>query len=174
MIMVTGGPGHIGRRVLDPLSRSHEVINVDRVENPLGQYVRTVIADLAGPTSLDGIGGDYSAIVHLAAIPNPYVAPAADVMRVTMVGTFSVLQFAVPMVPGQTETCCLTAREHCGTLDTVEMAGCTWGDSLPIDRTYYADDPGGSVFDIGKAERELGERPEWTVERVAAEHTRLG
>jgi nucleoside-diphosphate-sugar epimerase len=289
MIMVTGGSGHIGRRVVARLARAYEVVNVDRVPHPERWPGRTELVDLTARNELDAIPGPFEAIVHLAAIPNPTVGSWDEVMRVNMVGTYNVLRYAAahgvprvifgssesasgwgihgrwyrpeylpideahpslpsevysytkafgdqlcqgfsrehdlqtvclryafvtfganygdflahvrsgqprealgatyawvdvedvaaavqcaleaPMAQAQTETYYITAREHYGTLDTTEMIRRNWGDDMPTDPIYYADNPRGSLFDIRKAEDMLGWRPEWTVERVVAEHS---
>jgi len=52
----------------------------------------------------------------------------------------------------------------------MDMVYRNWGDDVSVDPIYYADNPRGSLFDIRKAEGMLDWRPEWTVERVVAEH----
>ncbi|NLH98536.1 MAG: NAD(P)-dependent oxidoreductase [Chthonomonadales bacterium] len=288
MIMVTGGSGNIGRRVLARLSETYDVLNVDRASPGDAWRGRTEALDLTDRESLSHLTESFDAIVHLAAIPNPYVATWDEVLRVNMLSTFHVLQFAVergiprvifgssesasgwgihgkwyrpdyvpidekhrslpsevysftkafgdqlcqaasrehdlqticlrytfvtfeslypaflaqlrsgeprealgtsyawidvedvaaaiacalqmPMQQGQSETFYLTAREHYGTLDTVEMVRRNWGDDVPVDRSYYANNPRGSLFDLRKAETMLGWTPQWTVERLMAEH----
>ncbi|MBM3492921.1 MAG: NAD(P)-dependent oxidoreductase, partial [Armatimonadetes bacterium] len=95
MIMVTGGSGNIGRRVIARLDAGYDIVNVDRAPHPDGWSGRTEIVDLAARDGLDGVGGPFDAIVHLAAIPNPTVGTWDEVMRVNMVGTYNVLRYAV-------------------------------------------------------------------------------
>ncbi len=285
-VMVTGGSGHIGRIVLSRLQTEHDVLNVDRVPHPGDWSGVTRLLDLTERGALDALHGPFDAIVHLAAIPNPTVGTWDEVMRVNMVGTYNVLQYAVehgvprvvfgssesasgwgihgrwyrpdylpidekhrslpsevysytkafgdqlcqgfsrehdlqticlryafvtyqanyagflallrtgaprdapgatyawvdvrdvagaveralhmPMAPAQSETFYITAREHYGTLPTLEMIGRNWGDDITVDREYYQDNPFGSLFDIRKAETLLQWHPEWTTARLLA------
>lgn len=288
-VMLTGGSGHIGRRVAARIGGMGEVVNVDRAPAAGGWAGRTEIVDLATRGDLDRLNETWDAIVHLAAIPNPTVGTWDEVMRVNMVGTYNVLRYAVerqvprvifgssesasgwgihgrwyhpdyipidekhpslpsevysytkafgdqlcqgfsrehdlqticlryawvlfppqyagfiarvrqnaprdalgatyawvdvedvaaavehalrmPMEAGQSETFYITAREHYGTLSTPEMIKRNWGTDMKVDAAYYAENPFGSFFDIRKAERMMGWRPAWTVERVVSEKT---
>lgn len=283
-VMLTGGCGHIGRRVVARLEHAHDLVVVDRVPHPEGWPGRVEILDLTRPEELDRLDEPFDAIVHLAAIPNPFHDPWEEVLRVNLVSTFNVLRYAAqrgipkvifgssesasgwgihgkwyrpnylpidenhPSLPsevysftkafgdqlcqgfsrehglrtlclrycfvtfpalydsflatlkapgprealgatyawidvedvasaiacaldfdpgeGVSETFYLTAREHFGTLPTLELARRNWGPDLPVDRAYYADNPFGSFFDIRKAQRLLGWQPEWSVQRL--------
>ncbi len=286
-VMLTGGCGNIGRRVLDRLEPDHDVVVVDAVPHPLGWPGRVEQLDLTSSAQLDRLDEPFDAIVHLAAIPNPYRDPWEDVLRVNLLSTFNVLRYAVahhvPKVifgssesasgwgihgkfyapdylplderhrslpsevysytkcfgdqlcqgfsrehglrticlrytfvtfealyegflntlrdpaprdalgatyawidvedvaaairaalafdPGEggSETFYLTARDHFGTIDTLELVARNWGDAVQVDREYYAARPRASFFDIRKAERLLGWTPAWDVERLLRE-----
>lgn len=287
-VMLTGGSGNIGRRVLARLTGEHDVTVVDRTPPPDGAPARLELLDLTSPAQLDRVAGPFDAIVHLAAIPNPYHDPWEEVLRVNLQSTFNVLRYAVErgvpkvivassesasgwgihgrfykpdylpideahpckpaevysytkyfgdllcegfsrehdlatiafrytfvlfpglyssfiervsapgprlekggtycwidvedvaeamalglayeMSPGQHEVFYLTARDHFGTGTVREMVELNWGGDVPLDPTYYDDHPRGSLFDIRKAERLLGWRPQWDLARVIEAH----
>ncbi len=93
-VMVTGGCGNIGRVVSGRLAGEHEVVVVDRVANPAAWSGRTEVLDLTSSKELDRLQEPFDAIVHLAAIPNPYSDPWEDVLRVNLLSTFNVLRYA--------------------------------------------------------------------------------
>lgn len=286
-VLLTGGWGNIGRRVLAWLEPEHEVVVVDTVPHPLGWPGRVERLDLTRSEELDRLDEPFDAVVHLAAIPNPFRDPWEEVLRVNLQSTFNVLRWAVargvPKVifgssesasgwgihdkwyqpdylpideqhrslptevysftkafgdqlcqgfsrehglrtvclryafvtfealyegflgslrgapvrdalgtlyawidvedvasavlaaldfdPGEggSETFYLTAREHYGTVDTLDLIERNWGDAVRVDQHYFAERPRGSFFDIRKAERLLGWVPAWDVERLLRE-----
>jgi UDP-glucose 4-epimerase len=90
-LAVTGGSGHIGRRVCSELTAAgHQVWSVDRVAPAAGVCFRE--ADLtrleAAQRSLEGM----DQVVHLAAIPNPNSDPAERVMSVNMAISYNVFE----------------------------------------------------------------------------------
>ena len=97
MIAVTGGSGKLGRAVVARLlDEGNEVVVLDRVPTAHG-----IIIDLSdyGQTvdALLGVQGRHAgldAVVHLAAIPAPGIAPDAETFRNNMLTTFNVFQAA--------------------------------------------------------------------------------
>lgn len=284
-VMLTGGAGNIGRVVAAKLRPGCDVTVVDRVA-PADRQDRAEVVDLTSWEALQAVGGEWDAIVHLAAIPNPFLDPWEEVLRVNMLSTFNVLRLAAergiprvvfgssesasgwgihrnwykpdylpiderhrslpsevysytkafgdelcqgfsrehgldtvclrytwvlydphiqpfcemlrsggeraetgatyawihvedvasaiaaalasPVVPGRSETFYLTAREQFGTETTEQLVRRNWGPdaTLPVDTGYYSGNEYGSFFDIRKAAKVLGWRPEWDLARM--------
>lgn len=92
-IAVTGGSGKLGRQVvLSLVEAGHEVVNLDRVADPGPRTVRVDFTD-AGQV-LDALSDAFDALVHLAAIPAPGIAPEAETFRNNMLTTFNVMHAA--------------------------------------------------------------------------------
>lgn len=85
-IVVTGGSGLVGRRVLRRLSSNHDVVNVDLrdPDRPLGRHVR---ADVLDGRAIRGALAGADAVVHAAAIPGPSFGTEAEIDRVNVGGT---------------------------------------------------------------------------------------
>jgi len=97
VIAVTGGSGKLGRAVVRALrEEGNDVLVLDRVPTAGGtvvdltDYGQTVDALLGVQDRHDGL----DAIVHLAAIPAPGIAPDAETFRNNMLTTFNVFQGA--------------------------------------------------------------------------------
>jgi UDP-glucose 4-epimerase len=95
-IAVTGGAGLLGTHVLQRLAGKADLTSID-LKQPAGEavagvdYVSASITDLAAMTeALRGC----SAVIHLAAIPNPREASASKTFEVNTLGTWTVLQAA--------------------------------------------------------------------------------
>lgn len=95
-VVVTGGSGRIGNRVVhELLAHGHAVRNVDRTPpknpDPDAAFTQADAADFAAVRkALEGA----EAIVHLAAIVSPNLAPQDVVYRVNVLANFNVLQAA--------------------------------------------------------------------------------
>ncbi|MDE0033540.1 MAG: NAD(P)-dependent oxidoreductase [Deltaproteobacteria bacterium] len=90
-ILVTGGLGKVGGPVVEELlGGGHEVTVLDRLPGPRdgggGRYLVGEIQDL-GQVIEAAAGTD--AIVHLAAVHNPHVAPTNVVFDTNVTGTFN-------------------------------------------------------------------------------------
>ena len=91
-ILVTGGLGKVGGPVVEELlGGGHEVTVLDRLPGPRdggrAKYLMGEIQDL-GQVMEAAAGSD--AIVHLAAVHNPHVAPTNVVFETNVNGTFNV------------------------------------------------------------------------------------
>jgi nucleoside-diphosphate-sugar epimerase len=100
-IAVTGGSGKLGRAVVDDLlAHDHEVANLDRVPSPdpRARFTRVDLADfgqVAGALSaVDDRYDRLDAVVHLAAIPGPGMAPDAAIFANNVLSTYNVFQAA--------------------------------------------------------------------------------
>ena len=91
-ILVTGGLGKVGQGVLEELlGGGHELTVLDRMPGPRdggrAKYLMGEIQDL-GQVMEAAAGSD--AIIHLAAVHNPHVAPTNVVFETNVNGTFNV------------------------------------------------------------------------------------
>lgn len=100
-IAVTGGSGKLGRAVVDDLlAHDHEVVNLDRLPSPdrRAPFTRVDLADfgqVAGALSaVDDRYDRLDAVVHLAAIPGPGMAPDAAIFANNVLSTYNVFQAA--------------------------------------------------------------------------------
>jgi hypothetical protein len=102
-ILVTGGAGGIGRAtVLRLVKHGHEVRILDRL--PEAQLEDAVLCDIRGTeyrqadiTNFEALGPHFEgldAIVHLAALADPFLAPEAELIRINCVGAFNVYRAA--------------------------------------------------------------------------------
>src|SRR5688572_9813465 len=100
-IAVTGGSGKLGRAVVDELLvHDHQIANLDRVPSPdtRATFTRVDFTDFgqtAGALSrVDGRYDRLDAVVHLAAIPGPGMAPDAAIFANNVLSTYNVFQAA--------------------------------------------------------------------------------
>lgn len=93
-VLVTGGSGGIGTFVLHELAGRAAVRVFDRrpPTEPAEEYVEGDILDLPGLTQASR-GMD--AILHLAAIPNPFTDPPERIFPINVTGTFYACEAAV-------------------------------------------------------------------------------
>ncbi len=94
-VLVTGGSGNIGTKVVaDLLAHGHDVRVLD-VKSPAERKVDFVKGSVTDPGIVTDAVKDIDAIVHLAAVPSykPDI-PGVDYMNVNVTGTFNVLEAA--------------------------------------------------------------------------------
>jgi nucleoside-diphosphate-sugar epimerase len=93
-IVVTGGSGLVGRRVVRRLSANHDVVNVDLAppERAIGRHVR---ADILDDRAMRDVLEGADAVVHAAAIPGPTLGSEDEIERVNVAGTRAVARAAL-------------------------------------------------------------------------------
>ena len=90
-IIVTGRSGRAGRFITeDMVSHGYDVVNAD-MSSGLDQGVRFVAVDVTDFGQVVSVTKGADAIIHMAAIPNPIMAPEHEVFRVKMVSNWNVL-----------------------------------------------------------------------------------
>ena len=99
-IAVTGGSGKLGKHVVERLRDSgHDVVVLDSTGNRAPGFVRVDLTDYGQVADvLGGAQGELApaeAVVHLAAIPAPVLAPDAVTFANNVVAGFNVLHAAV-------------------------------------------------------------------------------
>ena len=91
-VLVTGGLGKVGQWVVRELldGRAHELTVFDRAPGPERGPVKYLVGDVQdlGQVMEAMVGAD--AVIHLAAIHNPNIAPANITYQTNVVGTFNV------------------------------------------------------------------------------------
>src|ERR1700753_2049883 len=108
-VIVTGGSGKAGRATIrELLAHGYQVMNVDTVApaEPLCHFMKTDLNDLG--QAVDAIRlmsgtidrrrmavGDPPAVIHLAGIPAPGLAPDATVFQNNMMSTYNVFSAAI-------------------------------------------------------------------------------
>ena len=97
-VIVTGGSGKAGRAVMDELlNAGYEVRNLDIAVNSRPGDPTTLLVDLTdyGET-VDAMVG-YDAVVHLAAIPAPFIRTDEVTFRTNITSTFNIFQAATTL-----------------------------------------------------------------------------
>lgn len=108
-VIVTGGSGKAGRATIrELLDHGYQVMNLDTVapSEPLCHFMKTDLNDLG--QAIDGLRlmagtidrrrtaiGEPSAVIHLAGIPAPGLAPDATVFQNNMMSTYNVFSAAI-------------------------------------------------------------------------------
>jgi nucleoside-diphosphate-sugar epimerase len=108
-VIVTGGSGKAGSATIrELLKHGHQVMNLDTVKpaEPLCHFMKTDLNDLG--QAIDGLQlltgtidrrrasiGEPSAIIHMAGIPAPGLAPDATVFQNNMMTTYNVFSAAL-------------------------------------------------------------------------------
>jgi UDP-glucose 4-epimerase len=91
-VLVTGGSGNVGVFVVDRLLARHEVTVADaRAPEPFPD-VDFVQVDLTDGAAVRQRVRGFDAVVHLAAIPNPFNDPGERVLSVNTTATYNVLE----------------------------------------------------------------------------------
>ena len=108
-VIVTGGSGKAGRATIrELLAHGHQVMNLDTVApaEPLCHFMKTDLNDLGqavdalrlAPGTIDRrrmAVGEPSAVIHLAGIPAPGLAPDATIFQNNMMTTYNVFSAAI-------------------------------------------------------------------------------
>ena len=93
-VLVTGGSGGIGRFVLEELRDRCEAIVFD-LREPTGPAAHFIAGDILNLPALTDAGRGMDALLHLAAIPNPFNDPPERIFPINVTGTFHALEAAV-------------------------------------------------------------------------------
>ena len=90
-ILVTGGLGKVGGPVVEELlGGGHEVTVLDRLPGPRdGGGARYLVGEIQDLGQVIEAAAGTDAIVHLAAVHNPHVAPTNVVFDTNVIGTFN-------------------------------------------------------------------------------------
>lgn len=96
-IVVTGGSGKAGRPVVAELTaHGYDVRNVD-IAASVDPLVPTLQADLTDPVQAVEALSEADAVVHLAAIPSPYLLPDEATFRINTLSTYNVFSAAIAL-----------------------------------------------------------------------------
>lgn len=100
-VAVTGGSGKLGRAVVSELlDNDYEVVNLDLVpsKDPRAPFTRIDFTDFGQTvqafTTIDSRYERVDAVVHLAAIPGPGMAPNATILANNVISTYNVFAAA--------------------------------------------------------------------------------
>ena len=91
-VVCTGGSGRLGRYVLSLLRDKCALTNLDLKDS--GDGIRFAHANITDYEALKQAFAGQDAVVHLAAVPNPRVAPPDVTFHTNVQGTWAVLQAA--------------------------------------------------------------------------------
>jgi len=89
-IIVTGGSGLIGEYVVDELGKFHHEVTVFDIKEPKDKSVGFVKGNMLRIDDCRKAFKGAEAIVHLAAIPNPFNDPPEKIMNINVMGTTNV------------------------------------------------------------------------------------
>lgn len=91
-VLVTGGTGDIGGTVVAELRKEHQVSILDRRPSSRHPDLAMLQVDLEDSASTKSVVKGFDAIVHLAAIPDPFSDPDDAVFRINLMATFNLME----------------------------------------------------------------------------------
>ena len=91
-LLVTGGAGDIGGKVVAELRSRHDVTILDRRPSDRHPDLPLLEVNLEDPLQTKSSVRGFDAVVHLAAIPDPVSDPPDIVFRVNTMATFNLLE----------------------------------------------------------------------------------
>ncbi|MCT2538173.1 NAD(P)-dependent oxidoreductase [Aquibacillus koreensis] len=93
-VVITGGSGLLGPSVIKEfLDNGYEVLNVDQ-QLPKEKLCETIIADLTSLGEVYDVLSDADAVVHLAAVPRPFIYSNDVTFRNNVMSTYNILEAA--------------------------------------------------------------------------------
>ena len=93
-VLVTGGSGNIGVYIVERLKDKHDVTVLDMKESETHPELPFLQVDLTDSTATKEAVKGFDAIVHFAAVPNPYDGLEEACIRVNPASTWSILEAA--------------------------------------------------------------------------------
>lgn len=131
-VLVTGGIGAVGKAVLERLlQNSWDVRVLDRTPEFEMAGIDYRVGDITNYDEVRAAMRGSDAVVHLAAIPNPIVAPPAEIFHINVTGTYNVYEAAAD-----------EGIRRIVQASSINAFGCFWGnrdiypDYFPIDEEH--------------------------------------
>jgi UDP-glucose 4-epimerase len=94
-VIVTGGTGEVGERVVEHLSREHNVrvadIRIPALQHRSGD-VEWITCDLTDQDTADAVVRGQDAVIHLAAIPNSFVEKGPEILRTNVLTCYTIAE----------------------------------------------------------------------------------
>jgi UDP-glucose 4-epimerase len=94
-VLVTGGNGEVGQTVVRHLSQMHQVRVADiSVPDTAARSsdIEWMACDLTSESAAEAAVKGQDAVVHLAAIPNSFVAEGPEILRVNVVSSYTIAE----------------------------------------------------------------------------------
>jgi nucleoside-diphosphate-sugar epimerase len=131
-VLVTGGAGRVGTLIVRWLiDRGYQVSVIGRRPGVVFEGCTYNQCDITDPNALRQVMAGIEAIVHMAAIPNPWMVSAEELFRINCQGTFNVYNAAA--AAGITKVVCASS---------INALGSAFGvrdfvpDCFPIDESH--------------------------------------
>ena len=91
-VLVTGGSGKMGQVIVrDLLANGYEVVSTDRKAPSSTDGFEFIAADVTDPDEAMRVMEGCDKVIHMAAIPNPFIASEWEVLRVNTMSNWAVL-----------------------------------------------------------------------------------
>jgi nucleoside-diphosphate-sugar epimerase len=142
-LALTGGSGRVGQAIAaEALREGHSVVNIDRAPPaglPQQENVRFVEADICDYEQLLAAFEGCDALIHMAAIPQPFKLPDHTVHNNNVVGSYNALRAAVER--GVTRICQASSVNAIG----LSFSRAPRFDYFPLDEEHpnYSEEPYG-------------------------------
>ncbi|MDP6667469.1 MAG: NAD(P)-dependent oxidoreductase [Dehalococcoidia bacterium] len=142
-VFVTGSTGHAGRYIVDDLAEhGYDVVGVDQVAPAGSNRGRSAgytfkIVDVTDYGQVLSAMKGCDAVIHMAAITNPIVAPEHEVFRVNMISNWNVLEAAEVLGVGK-----IVMASSVNAIGAVFSKGITPRPYFPVDEDHptFAED----------------------------------
>ena len=130
-IVVTGGAGRLGRKVVEDLvSRGYDVLSIDLVR-PEKMQCRFLSVDLTDPAAVRDVFQGADGVIHLGAIPGPLSQPPSVTFANNVQTTWNVAETAAALGVQR-----LVFASSVFTLGWHESADVYWPKYVPVDEDH--------------------------------------
>lgn len=131
-VLITGGAGHIGRAIAECLlQKGWDVRIVDLAPEPDIPDVEYTVCDILDYDGLYRQMDGCQAVVHMAALRSPTMAPGQDVFRINVAGTYNLFEAAAR-----------AGIQRVVQASSINAIGCAWNltdfspQYLPVDENH--------------------------------------